>query len=253
MQNDSSELSFCPSFNCYVSETKLVDIAATVSRESDVVSDYEEFEFCDNLGRESPETPSFPIFDRDLSLNGEEKSDTDEVEKAIRIPLRNLFVGDGDHLPSSSSSSEAEELEGLPTETYCVWKPKQSPGSSPNRCKKSKSTGSSSSKRWRLIKDLLKRSNSDGNVSASSDLLTGFDKSKVEKKHEEKTSKKTATKNKKSECEVTAMKMKRVEKASAHEVFYVRNKALKEGDKRRSYLPYRRDLVGIFSNVYGSG
>ncbi|XWS32762.1 hypothetical protein CRYUN_Cryun22dG0017500 [Craigia yunnanensis] len=250
MQNESSELSFCLSFNCY-SDNKLVDIAATVSRESDGVLDDEEFEFFNNQW-ESPETSSIPIFNRDLLWNGKEKGD-DEVKEAIGIPLRNLFIGDGD-IPLSSSSSEADELEGLSTQTYCVWKAKQSPESSPNRCKKSKSTGSSSSKRWRFIKDLLKRSNSDSKVSASSFLFSNFDKVTIEKKNEEKASEKTVTtKKKKSEGEVTATKMRRVEKASAHEVFYVRNKALKEGDKRRSYLPYRQDLFGIFANGHGLG
>ncbi|KAK8619094.1 hypothetical protein V6N13_133061 [Hibiscus sabdariffa] len=251
MQNDSSDLSFCPSFNSYSSGNKLIDIAATVSRESAGAFDDEEFEFSINL-EESPETSSFPIFNRDLLSNGEEGKD-DEVKEAVRIPLRDLFISDG-HLPSSSSSSEADELEGLPAETYCVWKPKQSPVSSPNRCTKSKSTGSSSSRRWRLIKDLLKRSNSDSKFSASSSLFFNFDhnKSTIDKKHEEKANEKTtagagaAAAKKKCDGEVTATKMKRVEKASAHEVFYVRNKALKEGDKRRSYLPYRRDLVGFF-------
>ncbi|KAK8511478.1 hypothetical protein V6N13_024110 [Hibiscus sabdariffa] len=251
MQNDSSDLSFCPSFNSYSSGNKLVDIAATVSRESAGASDDEEFEFSINLD-ESPETSSFPVFNRDLLSNGEEGKD-DEVKEAVRIPLRDLFISDG-HLPSSSSSSsEADELEGLPAETYCVWKPKQSPVSSPNRCTKSKSTGSSSSRRWRLIKDLLKRSNSDSKFSASSSLFFNFDhnKSTIDKKHEEKANEKTtavaaAAAKKKCDGEVTATKIKRVEKPSAHEVFYVRNKALKEGDKRRSYLPYRRDLVGFF-------
>jgi hypothetical protein len=32
--------------------------------------------------------------------------------------------------------------------------------------------------------------------------------------------------------------------------FYVKGK---EGDKRRSYLPYRPDLVGFMSNVKGVG
>ncbi|XP_022751902.1 uncharacterized protein LOC111300536 [Durio zibethinus] len=256
MKNDNSELSFCPSFNCYSSDKNLVGIAASVCRENDGVLDDEEFEFFNNLC-ESSETPSFPIFNHDLLLKGEEEGgedDDDGVEEAIRIPLRNLFIGDRD-LPLSSSSSEADELEGLPTGTYCFWKPKPSPESSPNMCKKSKSTGSSSSKRWRLIKDLLKRSNSDGKASSSSFLFSNFDhKSTMEKKHEEKASKKTATATKnKSEGVVTATKMKRVEKASAHEVFYMRNKALKEGEKRRSYLPYRKDLVGIFANVNGLG
>lgn len=258
MQNDSSDLSVTPSFNCYCSDKKLGDIAAMVCRESSGVSDEEEFEFSIKLG-ESPETSLFPVFNRDLLSTGEEEDKDDEVKEAVRIPLRNLFISDGD-LPSSSSSSssEVDELEALPTEMYCVWKPNQSPASSPNRCTKSKSTGSSSKKRWRLIKDLLKRSNSDGKVSASSSLFLNFDhKSTTEKKHEDKANEKTATAaetvKKKSEGEVTATKMKRVEKASAHEIFYVRNKALKEGDKRRSYLPYRKDLVGIFANVHGLG
>ncbi|XP_022773682.1 uncharacterized protein LOC111315924 [Durio zibethinus] len=249
MQNDSSELSF----NSYSSDQKLVDIAARVSADfkSDGVLDDEEFEFANSL-LESPKTSSFPIFSRDFSLNHGEGGD--DVEEKIRIPLRNLFIGDGD-IPSSSSS-EVDELEGVPTETYCVWKPKQSAESSPNRCKKSKSTGSSSSKRWRLIKDLLKRSNSDSKVSSSSFLHLNFDKHTTEKKNAENVNEKAATTatKKKSEGEVVpATKMTRVEKASAHEVFYMRNRALKEGHKRQSYLPYRQDLVGIFANANGLG
>ncbi|XVF60293.1 hypothetical protein PTKIN_Ptkin08bG0033800 [Pterospermum kingtungense] len=265
MQNESSELSFSPSFNTYSSDNKLVDIADRVSRESksDVVSDDEEFEFVSTL-RESPTPSLFPIFNRDLFFNCDEEEGGDDVEESIRIPLRNLFIGDGD-LPSSSSSSEVDELEGVPTKTYCVWKPKQSAESSPNRCRKSNSTGSSYSKRWRIIKDLLKRSNSDGKVSSSSFLFLNFDKNNTtEKKNAEKLSERTATATvtpaaatvkKRIEGElVQAKKMKRsVEKASAHELFYVRNKVLKEGDKRRSYLPYRQDLVGIFANVNGLG
>ncbi|KAK8717037.1 hypothetical protein V6N13_044320 [Hibiscus sabdariffa] len=243
IQNDSSELSFCPSFSIYSSDNnKLVEIATTVSRDikSDAVPDDEEFEFANNLC-ENPDTfSSFPIFN-----HGDGGNEDDGVEEAIGIPLRKLFIGDGDVL--SSSSSEADELEGLPTDMYCVWKPKQSAESSPSRCKKSKSSGSSSSKRWRFIKDFLKRSNSDGNVSSSSSLFLNFDKS------EEKVSRKTAkatTMKKKSEGDVTkATKMKRAEKSSANEGFNVRNKALKGGGKRQTYLPYRRDLVGIFANV----
>ncbi|GMI68399.1 hypothetical protein like AT3G27880 [Hibiscus trionum] len=244
IQDDSSELSFCPSFSIYSSNNnRLVEIAATVSRDikSDAAPDDEEFEFASNLC-ENPETfSSFPIFS-----HGDGGNDDNGVEEAIRIPLRKLFIGDEDI--QSSSSSEADELDGLPTDNYCVWKPKQSAESSPNRCKKSKSTGSSSSKRWRFIKDLLKRSNSDGNVSSSS-LFMNFDK------NEEKVSEKTAKtrtmmmEKKKSEGDVIkATKMKRAEKSSANEGFNVRNKALKGGDKRRSYLPYRQNLVGIFAN-----
>ncbi|KAH1128776.1 hypothetical protein J1N35_000154 [Gossypium stocksii] len=232
MQNGSSELSFCPSFNIYSSDNNnLVDIADNVSRnfKNDAFSEDEEFEFVNTLS-ENPEmsSSSFPIFNR---------RDGDNVEQAIRIPLRDLFIGDRDiPFSSSSSSSEADELEGLPADTYCVWKPKQSPESSPNSCKKSKSAGSSSSsKRWRFIKDLLKRSNSAGNVSSSSSFsFLNLDKN--EEKVNEKTAKATT-------------KVKRDEKSPAAKSFYVGNKVLKEGDKRRSYLPYRQDLVGIFANI----
>ncbi|KAG8489797.1 hypothetical protein CXB51_017926 [Gossypium anomalum] len=232
MQNGSSELSFCPSFNIYSSDNNnLVDIADTVSRnfKNDAVSGDEEFEFVNTLS-ENPEmsSSSFPIFNR---------RDGDNVEQAIRIPLRDLFIGDRDiPFSSSSSSSEVDELEGLPADTYCVWKPKQSPESSPNSCKKSTSAGSSSSsKRWRFIKDLLKRSNSAGNVSSSSSFsFLNLDKN--EEKVNEKTAKGTT-------------KVKRDEKSPAAKSFYVGNKVLKEGDKRRSYLPYRQDLVGIFANI----
>ncbi|XVF16402.1 hypothetical protein REPUB_Repub10bG0028200 [Reevesia pubescens] len=253
MQNDTSELSFCPSFSCYSNNNRLVDIAATVSRDFKIegVLDDEEFEFVNDLTG-SHETSSFPIFNRDLLLNGgDDDDDDDDVEEAIRFPFRNLLIGERDLPSSSSSSSEADELEGVPAETYCVWKPKQSAESSPNRCKKSKSTGSSSSKRWRLIKDLLKRSNSDSKVSSSSFLLSNFDKNN-EEKVSEKTAKKTKKKNEGEGVQATKMK-KRGEKVSAHEAFYVRNKELKGGGKRRSYLPYRQDLVGIFANVHGLG
>ncbi|TYI75194.1 hypothetical protein E1A91_D07G257800v1 [Gossypium mustelinum] len=203
MQNGSSELSLCPSFNIYSSDNNnLVDIADTVSRDfkNDAVSEDEEFEFVNTLS-ENPEmsSSSFPIFNR---------RDGDNVEQAIRIPLRDLFIGDRD-IPFSSSSSS---------------------------CKKSTSAGSSSSsKRWRFIKDLLKRSNSTGNVSSSSSFsFLNLDKN--EEKVNEKTAKATT-------------KVKRDEKSPAAKSFYVGNKVLKEGDKRRSYLPYRQDLVGIFANI----
>lgn len=54
-------------------------------------------------------------------------------------------------------------------------------------------------------------------------------------------------------------KKKKVKKAkktktaalSPHEA-YMRSKT-KEGERRRSYLPYRPELVGLFTNVHGGG
>ncbi|KAJ0433096.1 hypothetical protein HanRHA438_Chr17g0809101 [Helianthus annuus] len=41
--------------------------------------------------------------------------------------------------------------------------------------------------------------------------------------------------------------------STAHEQFYVQKRAENEVGKRRSYLPYRKDLVGLFANVKGMG
>ncbi|WKA05771.1 hypothetical protein VitviT2T_023716 [Vitis vinifera] len=55
-------------------------------------------------------------------------------------------------------TSKADELEGVPPGTYCVWKPKAAE-SPPGRCRKNNSTGSS--KRWKFY-DFLHWSNNDG-------------------------------------------------------------------------------------------
>lgn len=291
------QLAVCPSFNSY-SANQLADIARQVALEdegegrgseseptasgNDLSGGYhetgdEDFEFV-SLVREHHDVlinggqidPIFPVFNRDLlhvrggrAADGEAKEDQDRNREhavsSIRIPLKDLFVEDRD--PPSSSSSEADELEGIPEGSYCVWTPKPPP-LSPSRCNKSSSTGSCS-KRWRF-RDLLRRSNSDGkesfvfltpssrsgSMSRSSDAKAGGEaKEKVSPPSDQAATvaeRRNKAKEKEKEKETAAS-------ASAHEVFYVRNRALKEGDKRRSYLPYRRDLVGFFANVNGLG
>ncbi|KAK4375653.1 hypothetical protein RND71_006330 [Anisodus tanguticus] len=72
------------------------------------------------------------------------------------VPLRKLFIEDRE----IASSSEGDDLDGIPPGTYCVWKPRAAEESpTDQRCKKSNSTGSSS-KRWKL-RDFLHQSNSD--------------------------------------------------------------------------------------------
>lgn len=232
--------------------------------------------------------PVFPVFNRDLlyvrgdrTSDGEAKedreiplkdlfagdrdSDRDRAVSSIRLPLKDLFVEDRDPpSSSSSSSSEADELEGIPEGSYCVWTPKPPAGSplSPSGCKKSGSTGSCS-KRWRF-RDLLRRSNSDGKDSfvfltpssrsssmslRSSDAKSGGGEAK--EKASPPTDQAVAVAERRSKAKASSASAAAA--ASAHEVFYVRNRALKEGGKRRSYLPYRRDLVGFFANVNGLG
>ena len=286
MQEESWELSVSPSFNSYSSD-KLVDIAAKVTREfgyDDEGGEYfdenedDEFEFVSVCKAEDDVVvlngqigPVFPVFNRDLlsdhhhvqsqevketkgqDLKKQEDDHDDHDLRSLRIPLKKLFIEEHDPTSYSSSSSEVDDLEGVPPGTYCVWTPQNSSNSnsssakaSPSKCKKSKSTGtaSSSSKRWRFM-NLLRRSNSEGK-----DSFVFLTPKKEEKADEEEiTEQKEKEKEKKPQVVVKKGKDQTV--SSAHEVFYGRNR--KEGDKRRTYLPYRQDLVGFWASVGNLG
>ncbi|XP_071694649.1 uncharacterized protein [Rutidosis leptorrhynchoides] len=156
----------------------------------------------------------FPVFNRDLIIN-----DENDVSVSIISPLRNLFIEDreGSEESPSYTSSETDELETVASGTFCVRRPK---------CKKSNSTGSSSgSKKW-TIRYLLRRSNSDGK------------KQPVSLSHVEKQN---------------PINRRLKAQTPVHELFYVQRRAENEAGKRKSYLPYRRDLVGLFGNVNGIG
>ncbi|MCD7470223.1 hypothetical protein HAX54_009937 [Datura stramonium] len=269
---------FCPSFSSY-SSNRVAEIAGKISdeikRDSEVAEQgeveekvacadgEEDFEFSLVCG--NPESsvgefpfdrqiqPIFPVFNRDLLLNdvsydvdrkGVNGESLENVNSSVQVSLKDLFLEDRE--PLSSSSSEVDELESVPPGTYCVWKPKINEPS-PSRCKKSNSTGSAF-KRWN-IRDLMRRSNSDGKDSFV--FLTP-----------EKGMKNEASKAKDSaEASKVAGKLKTKgssssgDKASSSAAVYLRNQAAKEMDKskRKSYLPYRQDLVGLFANVNNFG
>lgn len=216
--------------------------------------------------------PLYPLFNRDLLFHNYDhqnnaapapapapspapSSTTTTGRSSNRLPLGKLMSEERETSVSySCSSSEADDLDNLPPGTYCVWTPKpskkesQSPGRS---CKKSHSTGSS--KRWKF-RDLLYRSNSDGK-----DTFVFFTPL-VSSNH---NNKKTATaaaaaaahhhhrdikdSDKSSSASATGTG-KAANKATVQER-YARNRSVKEEDKKRSFLPYRQDLVGFFSNV----
>ncbi|KAJ7974575.1 DUF1645 family protein [Quillaja saponaria] len=274
----------CPSFNSYSSDN-LANIADKVSRDystgatpslknDDVDINFEfltlhkaadEFYFDGHAAG-----PVFPIFNRDLLIEyeGRERreirdSRTEDV-MSLQFPVKKLLIDEEDQRrdPGSSSfSSEADELDAIPPGTYCVWTPSSSQAS-PSRCKKSKSTGSSSSKRWKLL-DLLRRSNSDGKDSFV--FLTPSSSSRtnsMDKKEEKRENSKERRSSGSFESNIKVAGKQKVKgsvvaggenKVSAHEAFYVRNRALKEVDKRRSYLPYRQELVGFGATLRGLG
>ncbi|GAB4845675.1 hypothetical protein Ancab_039077 [Ancistrocladus abbreviatus] len=186
--------------------------------------------------------PMFPIFNTDL-VYGNTDGQHDGVEKnskpanpttaTIRLPLKKLLIEERE--TASCSSSEADDLESIPPGTYCVWTPKHKEMS-----KKSNSTGSS--KRWRF-RDLLQRSSSDGKDTFV--FLSPADHHQdTGKKIQKEVEKRTSDKSKTSGTSASGGR-------KAHETHYLKNRAMKESDRKKSYLPYRQDLVGFFANVNG--
>ncbi|CAN1806127.1 hypothetical protein LINPERHAP1_LOCUS24563 [Linum perenne] len=227
------EISYCPSFSCYSCGGRLPAAAAVAT--PDVEDD---FEFLKNMTTitdpneiERGGQLVFPLFSRNVSMHH-------RVDESASIEQQQSSF--------SSSSSEADDSEIMPEGSYSVWSPNMiSPSSvigaspSPRRCQKSYSTGSSdptTKRRWRL-RDLLRRSRSDGKLLVNQKGVTNYEV-KLGEKRDEKA---------KSSIEAAY----RGRQVSAHEIFYRKSKALKEGEKRKSYLPYRQDIVGFFSNVNG--
>ncbi|KAF8058022.1 hypothetical protein N665_1251s0001 [Sinapis alba] len=227
-KEDDYTASFCPSFSSYANDG-LVETAERVRLEcfGEYKNDVDDsFEFVNIRSDCEAEATSFsgdcdlvfPVFNQAIiSKTSAVKSDeSSRVE--VKTQLRDLFLRDRDD-SSSSSSDEEKELDGVSSESYCPWTPEKS---SNGGWRKSKSTGSSSSsssssRRWR-IRDLLKRSYSEGKQSLS--FLNSNSRNRVDE----------ASKKEKD--------------SSAHEKFYLKKKAKKEEEKRKSYLPYKQ--FGLF-------
>ncbi|MCE3050371.1 hypothetical protein HAX54_047071 [Datura stramonium] len=200
--------------------------------------------------------PLFPLFNQNLLLSDEDLEALKE-QLPIRPPVKKIFIQTEDNpIPATSSSSsnsltESEEIAG----PFCEWsknKAIEATPDSPEVCKKSNSTGFS--KLWRF-KDFLHRSNSDGRDTFV--FLNPTTPAKVEekvvRKDETTSSEKKISGEVKVNGKLTAQKKKKGVKKSeavlAHEA-YMKSKAKAE-DRRRSYLPYRPDLVGFFTNANG--
>ncbi|XP_068331687.1 uncharacterized protein [Pyrus communis] len=190
--------------------------------------------------------PVYPIFNRDLLFADADDGDASRAGAAssssLRSPLMKLFFEERD--TPSSSASESDELEAVPEGTYCEWSGKPVEAAVELR-NKSNSTGSS--KLWR-VRDLKLRCNSDGNDAFV--FLKPKSVASPKPSHESAADEKSSGKIQKT-VEKLKGKAKKVETvSSAHEKHYVKNREKKEGDKRRSYLPYR-PVVGFFTNVNG--
>ncbi|KAL7261111.1 hypothetical protein ACSBR1_006705 [Camellia fascicularis] len=171
--------------------------------------------------------PVFPLFDQRL-LQG---SDSDDLPR--RSPK--VFVG----------TEESEPAE--PAGPYCNWTGKAVEASA-EACKKSNSTGFS--KFWRF-RELVNRSSSDGRDAF---VFLNKDSNGANLKKSDGSSEKKIGAG---ETKVAGGKGKVVKKGkktaslSPHEMHYVKNRAWREEDRRRSYLPYRPEVFGFFTSVHG--
>lgn len=215
--------------------------------------------------------PVFPWFGGDRLLGGGEGSadvedlDLESLRLKNRLPnVKNVFVvtndDDDECTATTSSASVDEEIVG----PYCEWSKKLVVEAAPRGCKKSNSTGFS--KIWRF-KEFMHRSNSDGRdafvflnhptpsttTSTAAPVVVSV---KKEEKAVEGSPLKKVNENINGGVGGEARKVEKVKKnkkasLSPHEA-YMRSKA-KDADRRRSYLPYRPELVGLFTNVTGGG
>ncbi|XP_010546029.1 PREDICTED: uncharacterized protein LOC104818236 [Tarenaya hassleriana] len=154
-----------------------------------------------------------------------------------RPPLRKLMSEERDSAPTatcSPKSSEADEdLIGVSPDTYCVWTPKYPTGderlheqsSSPSQGE-IKSSNGGISKRWKLRSLLYARSTSDGKEKFV--IMTPVKKTERSNAGEEKPSPLDG-------------------KCDGENSYCERS----EEPKRRAYVPYRKDMVGILRNAYG--
>ncbi|KAL0296988.1 UNVERIFIED_CONTAM: hypothetical protein Sradi_6750900 [Sesamum radiatum] len=187
----------------------------------------------------------FPLFNQDLLFSGNDSNSLHE-NLPMTPPVKKVFVEmneeDGKMKPSTP---ENDGIMG----PYCEWRGKKAVEASPESCKKSNSTGFS--KIWRF-KDFVGRCNSDGRDAfflkqqwpgaAAADRAAGGRTAEEKSGKKDDSTVKIVRKVKKSGKNKTAS-------LSAHEV-YLRSKA-KEEERRRSYLPYRPELMGFFTNVNG--
>ncbi|KAJ0712503.1 hypothetical protein HanOQP8_Chr09g0335581 [Helianthus annuus] len=222
LQGETDDLGFCLSFSCYFSDSNLTASAAAkviceLKQEqapqfydfSDV--DEEEFEFSSDLSYEQVSGKQINDFTFVFPVSDGAIEETGDAASPVSVQLHKSSVNEQESYSSSSFSySEANEDE-------CDSKP--SGMFCFAKCKKSCYTGGSGShglRRWRILKSLC-WSNSEGEDAV-----------------------KVSGKLKKTSSSASP---------SFHEVFYVQKRAKQKGDKMKSFLPYKQDLLGFFVSI----
>ncbi|CAN7035197.1 unnamed protein product [Brassica oleracea var. botrytis] len=226
--------SFSPSFSFYVSgDGEIVETAVRVVRESQSYGDdTAEFEF-ETLPLREENFFHFPTTTKSLAAVADRDSSKNILYSGGWMLDQSLSSPSQSH--SSSESSDSEDLS--PRRYNCFWSPIRSPA----RVDSPKSKTSSAPKRCR-IKDLLRRSHSDGAVSTTSEPKRCRFKDFLRRSHSDgggsgssvsprgKSSPAVRGKNK-----TTSLK-------------YTTNTG-EVNMRRKTYLPYRQDLIGVFAGM----
>ncbi|CAH8315859.1 unnamed protein product [Eruca vesicaria subsp. sativa] len=215
MQDLSSTVSFTPSFSFYVSrDNNIVETAVRVVRESQ--SNYSvkddgdsEFEFETSPLREE----SFFHFP------------TEREDDSDRVASKNLFHG-GVTVDQSQSHSSSESDDLTPSRYYCFWSPIRSPA-------RGDSSESKPSRRCRRIKDFLRRSRSDGAVSTTSEPKRCRFKDLLRRSHSDGGGSVSSV----------SPAVKGIHKTASYKSTSIGEVNM----RRKTYLPYRQDLIGVFA------
>lgn len=182
-------------------------------------------DLADNIFANGQIRPVYPVFDRSLIPS-----------EALNLDLMNISTDD--------DRMEKAEKESTPAPgSYCVWSPKLD---APPLDRKSRSTGGSSSKRWRLSDFVVGRSKSDGKHK----FFWLVPSPKTDKEGEKDKGETKLTKGTMIVAEKTTMRKKKEKMTkesnmvAAHRLYYAKDGGA-SGSKPKSYLPYRKNLVGF--------
>lgn len=226
------------SLDFYGEEKKEIIVEHDNGEDDEEEEEEEEFSFMCGEGDASPIAaedaffngkirPVFPLFNRDFFFSGDEPYSFQTESLPSKPPVKKVFVETEDSGEMTSPSRRTDDILG----PCCEWSNRKVVEvSSPETCKKSNSTGFS--KLWRF-KELMGRSNSDGRDTFVFLNNGGAPPTKAD--------------NISAGVKVRKCGRSRTASSSAHEV-YLKNKA-KDEEKRRSYLPYRPELMGFFTNA----
>ncbi|RLN29985.1 uncharacterized protein C2845_PM05G28300 [Panicum miliaceum] len=200
--------------------------------------------------------PFYPVFGRGVGVGGcVHAAGSHDGTPRVRGQLGRLFLEETrarnsstSSTASSSSSAAADDdrdgLEGAAPESYCVWRPGSSAPASPSPRPPRKSGSTGSMARWHRISDLVVgRSHSDGEEKF---LFFATPQHEAPSKDKPKPRPTPAAGRKATPTPAEADTV-----TAAHRIAYLAKGGGTGGTPRRTFLPYREELVGFFANVNG--